>query len=106
MEAFVASYRSSGLTQRAFCEREGIKLPNFSYRIEVVPPCGSCNEGIKLPNFSYWLGRVSQDNSASGSFVEVTSHPITAEGLEVVFPNGMIVRGIRDLSVLERLLDR
>ncbi len=84
MEAFVASYRSSGLTQRAFCEREGIKLPNFSY----------------------WLGRVSQDNSASGSFVEVTSHPITAEGLEVVFPNGMIVRGIRDLSVLERLLDR
>lgn len=84
MEAVVASYRSSGLTQRIFCEREGIKLPTFSY----------------------WFRRVSQDNSASGSFVEVTSHPITAEGLEVVFPNGVIVRGIRDLSVLERLLDR
>lgn len=48
MEAVVASYRSSGLTPRAFCEREGIKLPTFSY----------------------WFRRVSQDNSASGGFVE------------------------------------
>lgn len=84
MEAVIASYRSSGLTQRAFCEREGIKLPTFSY----------------------WFRRVGQDNPASGSFVEVSPVAASAEELEVVFPNGVIVRGIRDLSVLDRVLGR
>lgn len=84
MEAVIASYRSSGLSQRAFCEREGIKLPTFSY----------------------WFRRVGQEKAVSGRFVELSSVAATAEGLEVVFPNGVIVRGIRDLSVLERLLAR
>jgi hypothetical protein len=31
MEAMVASFKSSGLSQREFCLRENIKLPTFSY---------------------------------------------------------------------------
>ena len=71
VEAKVASCRSSGSTQRAFCEQEGIKLPNFSY----------------------WFRRVIGDNSASGGFVEITSRPVTAEGLEVFSPRGVNCTG-------------
>ncbi|MEB2784727.1 IS66 family insertion sequence element accessory protein TnpA [Algoriphagus persicinus] len=31
MEAAVASFKSSGLTQREFCLQENIKPPTFSY---------------------------------------------------------------------------
>ncbi len=81
MEAVITSFQASGLTQREFCEQEQIKLPTFSY----------------------WYRKVGQIplNTASG-FTEVTI-PIQTGGLEVVFPNGVIIRGIQDFSVLRQL---
>jgi hypothetical protein len=83
MEAAVASFQSSGLTQREFCLRENIKLPTFSY----------------------WYRKVNRNASATSNpvFTEVTA-PEQPLGLEVVFPNGVRVRGIRDLSQIRQLI--
>ncbi len=81
MKAVVASFQASGLTQREFCEQQQIKLPTFSY----------------------WYRKVGQiPLSNTSDFTEVTI-PIQTGGLEVVFPNGVIIRGIQDFSVLRQL---
>ena len=81
MEATVASFKSSGLTQREFCEQQQLKLPTFSY----------------------WYRKVSTGSQSSFlGFTEVSA-PEVSSGLEVVFPNGVIVRGIGDLSLLAQL---
>lgn len=82
MEAAVASFKSSGLTQREFCLREDIKLPTFSY----------------------WYRKANSgpQDQVSG-FAEVTV-PVPAHGLEVVFPNGVTIRGIQDLSLIRQLI--
>jgi hypothetical protein len=81
MEATVASFKSSGLTQREFCEQQQLKLPTFSY----------------------WYRKVSTGSQSSFlGFTEVSA-PAVSSGLEVVFPNGVIVRGIRDRSLLAQL---
>lgn len=82
MEAAVASFKTSGLTQREFC----------------------LQENIKLPTFSYWYRKIAGNpKTPISGFTEVTA---TAEsvGLEVVFPNGVTVRGIRDLSLIRQLI--
>lgn len=82
MEAAVASFKSSGLTQREFCRQEQIKLGTFSY----------------------WYRKINGNlqNSIPG-FTEVTA-PVQSGGLEVVFPNGVMVRGIQDLSLIRQLI--
>lgn len=82
MEAAVASFRSSGLTQREFCRRENIKPPTFSYW------CRTVNGTSPTP---------------AAGFTEVTA-PVESAGLEVVFPNGVTIRGIRDLSLIRQLI--
>ena len=78
----VASFQSSGLSQRAFCERENLKLATFSY----------------------WYRKFRQGAAAPVSgFVEVAA-PVHARGIEVVFPNGVVLRGIEDLSVLRQVI--
>ncbi len=85
MEAMVASYQSSGLTQREFCHRENIKLPTFSY----------------------WYRKVcAKTESMNSGFTEVTAPVHAAAGLEVVFPNGVIVRGVQDLAMIHQLIKR
>lgn len=82
MEALVASYQSSGLTQREFCVQEDIKLPTFSY----------------------WYRKVhGKAEAVSSGFTEVTA-PIHSAGLEVVFPNGVIIRGVQDLAMIHQLI--
>jgi hypothetical protein len=82
MEAMIASFKSSGLTQREFCLRENIKLPTFSY----------------------WYRKVGAGAmSISSGFTEVTP-TLPSDGLEVVYPNGVRVRGIQDLSLLQLLV--
>lgn len=82
MEATVASFKSSGLTQREFCQRENIKLPTFSY----------------------WYRKVGTGATAiSSGFTEVTPS-LPSGGLEVVYPNGVRIRGIQDLSLLQLLV--
>jgi hypothetical protein len=83
MEAMVASYQSSGLTQREFC----------------------LQERIKLPTFSYWYRKVvAKSESRTSGFTEVTA-PVHPTGLEVVFPNGVIIRGVHDLDVIRQLIN-
>lgn len=82
MEAVVASFQVSGLTQREFCQQQQIKLPTFSY----------------------WYRKVGQlTSSTTAGFTEVTV-PEQIRGLEVVFPNGVVIRGIGDLSILRSLI--
>lgn len=82
MEATVASFKSSGLSQREFCLRENIKLPTFSY----------------------WYRKVCAiPTSTPSGFTEVTA-AFPSSGLEVVYPNGVSVRGIQDLSLLQLLV--
>lgn len=82
MEAAVAFFKSSGLTQREFCRQEQIKLATFSYWYRKI------NGNPKTP--------------ISG-FTEVTA-PVQSTGLEVVFPNGVTVRGIGDVSLIRQLI--
>ncbi|MEB2787309.1 IS66 family insertion sequence element accessory protein TnpA [Algoriphagus persicinus] len=83
MEAAVASFKSSGLTQREFC----------------------LQENIKPPTCSYWYRKVGAECPTSTlGFTEVTA-PVQSGGLEVVYPNGVTVRGIHDLSLLQLLVN-
>lgn len=83
-EAVIAAYERSGLTQRAFAEREGIGF----YR------------------FVAWLKRHRQGRSKSG-FVEVKVPPRVAMtgSLEVILPGGTIVRGA-DVEQMALLVQR
>lgn len=82
MEAMVASFKSSGLSQREFCLRKNIKLPTFSY----------------------WYRKVGTvPTLTSSGFTEVTPS-LPSGDLEVVYPNGVRIRGIQDLSLLQLLI--
>ena len=83
MEAAVASFKSSGLTQREFCLRENVKLATFSY----------------------WYRKIDGNpKTPISGFTEVTA-TVESVGLEVVFPNGVTVRGIDDLSLIRQLIN-
>jgi len=86
----VQAYRSSGLTQKAFCKREGIKYYTFVS----------------------WVGRLRQEeqkgkeSSRGTSFREIVvkNQPTGAgakAGLEVELPGGIIVRGENTSSLAE-----
>lgn len=69
--ALIAAYEASGLTQREFAEREGLKFYSFTG----------------------WLKR-HRNNREKTAFAEVSSAVGRASGpLEVVMPNGIVIRG-------------
>ena len=85
----MCEYDGSGLTQEAFCEREGINYHTFVAR----------------------LGRRRREEgeplSDAGKFHEISlSGPVSHSGLEVVLPDGTLIRGedAGRLSELIRLL--
>jgi hypothetical protein len=86
-EAMIAAYRRSGLTQRAFAQREGIGF----YR------------------FVAWLKRDRQQRGKH-DFVEVNGpRRLAAPGnLEVALPSGVVVRGadVEQIAVLVERLGR
>jgi hypothetical protein len=91
-ETLIGSYRSSGLTQRAFAKREGIKYSTFTS----------------------WLQgrRYAARASSKAVFAEVAmlpgvSVPTKASGeLSVQLPDGTLIRGsgARDIGELIRVL--
>ena len=83
-ESVIAAYERSGLTQRAFAEREGIGF----YR------------------FTAWLKRHRQRRGKS-DFVEVgvPSRQTPPSSVEVAMPNGLVVRGA-DVAQIATLVDR
>ena len=85
----MGEYDESGLTQESFCEREGINYHTFVA----------------------WLGRRRREDGEpkadTGKFHEISlGVPVSNSGLEVVLPDGTLIRGedaVR-LSELVRLL--
>ena len=87
-EALVKAYEQSGLTQKAFAQREGIKFPTFVSWLQEL------RRGEARPKVS---------------FAELTAPGVTiapAAALEVQLPDGMIVRGgnAEELARLLRLV--
>lgn len=83
-EAMIAAYQRSGLTQRAFAQREGIGFFRFVA----------------------WLKRHRQQRGKS-DFVEVNvpRQPATPSKVEVALPSGVVVRGA-DVEQIARLVER
>jgi transposase-like protein len=81
--ALIAAYEKSGLTQRAFAEREGVKFCTFTA----------------------WLTRHRRGN-AKASFAEVSVGAGRAAGvIEIALPDGVVVRG-GDIEQLVALIGR
>ena len=80
----IAAYQKSGLTQRAFAEREGIGFHRFVA----------------------WLKRHRQQRGKNG-FVEVNvpGRTVAPSNLEVVLPSGVVVRGA-DVEQIAGLVER
>lgn len=88
-DRLMCEYDSSGLTQEVFCKREGINYHTFIA----------------------WLGRRRRESGKlvadTGKFHELSlSGPIGRSGLEVILPDGTVLRGgdTASLSELVRLL--
>src|ERR1700691_1243092 len=84
-EAIIAAYERSGMTQREFAQREGIKFHTFTG----------------------WLKRY-RSGSAKAAFAQVKVAPRTAALMEVALPSGIVVRGsdAEHLAVLVQRLSR
>ena len=74
-EALVAQYRSSGLTQRAFAEREGIRFSTFTSWIQGRRMAGRGGRKVRFAE------------------VPMMAPPSVLVGLAVQLPDGMVVRG-------------
>lgn len=86
-QALITAYRSSGMTQRAFAQREGVKYSTFTS----------------------WLQGRRRATAAStkASFSEVAIAPtFTSEALSVQLPDGTLIRGCcaRDIAQLVQAL--
>jgi hypothetical protein len=83
-EAIIAAYERSGLTQRAFAQREGLGF----YR------------------FVAWLKRHRQQRTKSNfAEVKVAHRSAPASSVEVALPNGVVVRG-SDVGQIAMMVDR
>lgn len=80
--ALIAAYLNSGLTQRAFAMREGVKFCTFAA----------------------WLGR-HRRGSPGGRFAEVDLGRAASAGIEITLPDGLVVRG-SDVEQLAGLIER
>lgn len=82
--ALIAAYAQSGLTQRAFAQREGVKYCTFAA----------------------WLGRHRRETGRA-RFAEVDLGRVAGAGLalEITLPDGLIMRG-SDVEQLALLLGR
>lgn len=82
--ALMAAYRVSGLTQREFAQREGVKYYAF----------------VK------WLARNRPRQRQQTTFAEVATGAVRAgSAMEVALPNGVVVRG-GDVEQLVALVER
>lgn len=82
MLSLVATWRSSGLTKKAFCREAGIKPGTFSY----------------------WVSRSRQEEK-SGFAELLPDKGALAKELEVIFPNGVRIKvPSGDVHTLSRLI--
>ena len=78
-EALVAQYRESGLTQKAFAEREGIKFSTFTAWVQGRRHAGKPGRKVRFAQLPM----------------------MATAGLAVQLPDGMIVRGTNASEVAE-----
>lgn len=93
------SYRGSGLTVRAFCQREGVSEPSFySWRKELGKRDASRGRAVHRPNLiPVDIVDSAGDNSGhgdSGRGNETSASPL----LEVVMPCGFTLRFHHDIE--------
>ncbi len=81
-EALVAQYRESGLTQKAFAEREGIKFSTFTAWVQGRRHASRPGQKVRFAELSAMAGQVMT-------------------GLAVQLPDGVIVRGTSASEVAE-----
>jgi transposase-like protein len=91
-EALVRAYQQSGLTQKAFAQREGIKLATFVSWVQAVRRRGEAQPKVRFAELT------SPSPSAAMTAPAAT--------LEVQLPDGTIIRGgnAGDLARLLRFL--
>ena len=81
-ERLLAAYEQSGLTQRAFAQREGIKYSTLAWWLKQRREREQGNKPVRFAQY-----RISASASAAP--------------LEVVMPDGTLVRGIDAAAVAE-----
>ena len=87
----IEAWQVSGQSQRAFCEAHDLNYPRFGYW---------------LRKFRQQATR--QENDKPTGFVPVTqASPMLTDGLSLVLPNGLQLRGIAadNLSLVHQLLN-
>lgn len=71
MLAQVESWKQSGVTQRTFCDKAGIKLATFCY----------------------WVKISKQQDDLAGGFIELNNLGIQPKSqYEIIYPNGVTLR--------------
>jgi transposase-like protein len=78
-EALIAQYRESGLTQKAFAEREGIKFSTFTAWVQGRRHAGKPGHKVRFAQLPM----------------------MATAGLAVQLPDGMIIRGTSASEVAE-----
>lgn len=86
--ALLLAYRQSGLTQKAFAQREGIKYPTFTSWVQGRRFGGKPGRRIRFAE------------------VPVMTSPLAMVGLAVQLPDGVVVRGTNasEVAALVRAL--
>ena len=65
------AWKQSGISQRTFCDKAGIKLATFSY----------------------WIKISKQQDDLAGGFIELPNHSIKLKSqYEIVYPNGVTLK--------------
>jgi transposase-like protein len=90
-ETLIAAYQSSGMTQRAFAQREGIKYSTFTSWIQGRRHATAVSTKPHFAEVAVLTGSVA---------------PVTSGELSVQLPDGMLIRGTmaREIGELIRLL--
>ncbi|WP_257669768.1 IS66 family insertion sequence element accessory protein TnpA [Parapedobacter tibetensis] len=81
MLSLVEQWRTSGQTQKAFCQFQGIRPGTLAY----------------------WV-RISKEDHGPSGFVEVFPKNNPIQKIEVIYPNGVKVNAGTDLALVSRLI--
>ncbi|MBD1430176.1 IS66 family insertion sequence element accessory protein TnpA [Sphingobacterium litopenaei] len=83
MLSLVVDWKTSGLTQKAFCKLH-------------------C---INVVTLGYWVSKVSEQESDSRGFIEMTSAPtLKSNEVEIIYPSGIRLKVSDDLSLISQLI--
>lgn len=83
MLSLVADWRSSGLTQKAFCSLHHMKVGTLSY----------------------WVARSRDADSKDKGFVEISGSTALESGwVEIVYPTGVRLKVVADLGLIAQLI--